>query len=147
MFDLEKAIKKWRNSLKTNEALEDGAKEELECHLRDKIEHLIDQGNPEEKAFEEALAKLGTSQVLGTEYYRETTRRLSGRPVLSLQNLRPLILRWNRRYGLCLPMKMLTTCLSSTSKSTFLKTGSFLWTTPSFKFFEFPSSGEIPKQP
>jgi putative ABC transport system permease protein len=80
MFDLEKAIKKWRNSLNANEALEDGAKEELECHLRDKVEYLIDQGNPEEKAFEEALAKLGTSRVLGTEYYRETTRHLSGRP-------------------------------------------------------------------
>jgi len=59
MFDLEKEIKKWRNSLNANEALEDGVKEELECHLRDKIEYLMDQGNPEEKAFEEALAKIG----------------------------------------------------------------------------------------
>jgi putative ABC transport system permease protein len=80
MFDLEKAIKKWRNSLNANEALEDGAKEELECHLRDKIDYLIDQGNPEDKAFEEALQKIGSSDILGAEYYKETTRRLSGRP-------------------------------------------------------------------
>jgi putative ABC transport system permease protein len=100
MFDLEKAIKKWRNSLKTNEALEDGAKEELECHLRDKIEHLIDQGNPEEKAFEEALAKLGTSQVLGTEYYRETTCRLSGRPPWQRNRWMPTLLANYLKIGL-----------------------------------------------
>jgi hypothetical protein len=67
MFNLEKEIKKWRKSLNANEALEDGAKEELECHLRDKIEYLIASGNTEEEAFEEALRKIGTSEVLGAE--------------------------------------------------------------------------------
>jgi putative ABC transport system permease protein len=100
MFDLEKSIKKWRNSLNANEALEDGAKEELECHLRDKIEYLIDLGNPEEKAFEEALAKLGTSQVLGTEYYRETTRRLSGRPPWQRNRWMPTLLANYLKIGL-----------------------------------------------
>jgi len=41
MFNLEKAIKDWRKALNKNEALEDGYKEELECHLRDKIDYLI----------------------------------------------------------------------------------------------------------
>ncbi len=100
MFDLEKAIKKWRNSLDANEALEDGAKEELECHLRDKVEYLIDQGKPEEKAFEEALAKLGTLQVLGTEYYRETTRRLSGRPPWEKNRWMPMLLANYLKIGL-----------------------------------------------
>ena len=45
MFDLEKAIAKWRKHLNRNEALEDGAKEELENHLRDKIEFLIQVHN------------------------------------------------------------------------------------------------------
>jgi putative ABC transport system permease protein len=92
MFDLEKAIKKWRISLNANEALEDGAKEELECHLRDKIEYLIDSGNSEEEAFEEAIAKIGSSEILGTEYYRETTRRLSGRPPWEKNHWMPTLL-------------------------------------------------------
>ncbi|MGD8539328.1 MAG: ABC transporter permease [Candidatus Aminicenantes bacterium] len=92
MFNLEKEIKKWRKSLNANEALEDGAKEELECHLRDKIEYLIASGNTEEEAFEEALRKIGTSEVLGAEYYRETTRRLSGRPPWKKNRWMPTLL-------------------------------------------------------
>ena len=80
MADLEKAIKKWRKSLNQNEALEDGAKEELENHLRDKVEYLMNQGCTEEEAFQEAVQKLGTTDTLGAEYYKSTTRHLSGRP-------------------------------------------------------------------
>ncbi|MFA9453822.1 MAG: ABC transporter permease [Candidatus Aminicenantaceae bacterium] len=80
MFDLEKSIKDWRKSLNFNESLEDGAKTELECHLRDKIEYLTHQGRSEEKAFAEAVAKIGTADTLGTEYFKATTRHLSGRP-------------------------------------------------------------------
>ncbi len=80
MFDLEKAIRNWRKSLNHSESLEDGAKKELECHLRDKIEYLMSQGRSEEEAFEEAAAKIGTADTLGTEYFKATTRHLSGRP-------------------------------------------------------------------
>ena len=100
MFDLEKAIKKWRNSLNANESLEDGVKEEFECHLRDKIEYLIDMGNSEEKAFEEAREKIGTSQILGTEYYRQTTRRLSGRPPWEKNRWMPTLLLNYLKIGL-----------------------------------------------
>ena len=58
MFDLEKAIKSWRKALNKNEALEDGYKEELESHLRDKIDHLIGRGLSEQKAFEDAVKKM-----------------------------------------------------------------------------------------
>ncbi len=51
MFDLEKAIKLWRKTLNKNSALEDGYKEELECHLRDKIEYLIEGDSSEKNAF------------------------------------------------------------------------------------------------
>jgi putative ABC transport system permease protein len=78
--ELEKSIIAWRKSLNGNEALEDGAKEELENHLRDKIEHLMSLGRSEEQAFEEAVRKLGGTDTLGTEYYKATTRHLSGRP-------------------------------------------------------------------
>lgn len=80
MKDLEESIKTWRKSLNGNEALEDGAKEELENHLRDKIEFLVSRGRTEEEAFEEAVRKLGGADTLGTEYFKATTRHLSGRP-------------------------------------------------------------------
>ncbi|MGD8535831.1 MAG: ABC transporter permease [Candidatus Aminicenantes bacterium] len=80
MFDLEKAIKDWRKALNKNEALEDGYKEELECHLRDKIDYLIGLGSTEEKAFEEAVKKIGESDSLGAEYFKTDSRGVSGHP-------------------------------------------------------------------
>ncbi|MDH5466639.1 MAG: ABC transporter permease [Candidatus Aminicenantes bacterium] len=80
MFDLEKAIKDWRKALNKNEALEDGYKEELECHLRDKIDYLIGLGSSEEKAFEEAARKIGGADSLGAEYFKTDTRGASGHP-------------------------------------------------------------------
>ncbi len=80
MFNLEKAIKDWRKALNKNEALEDGYKEELECHLRDKIDYLIGLGSSEEKAFEEAARKIGEADSLGAEYFKTDTRGSSGLP-------------------------------------------------------------------
>ena len=80
MKNLEKNIKQWRKSLDKNEALEDGYKEELECHLRDKIEYLMGQGSTEEEAFAEAVAKIGKVDSIGSEYFKTDTRHISGRP-------------------------------------------------------------------
>jgi len=80
MFDLEKAIKDWRKALNKNEALEDGYKEELECHLRDKIDYLIGLGSSEEMAFEDAVKKIGEPDNLGAEYFKTDTRGASGHP-------------------------------------------------------------------
>jgi putative ABC transport system permease protein len=80
MFDLEKAIKHWRKALNKNSALEDGYKEELECHLRDKIEHMIGLGSSEKKAFEEAVKKIGEADSIGAEYFKTDTRSISGLP-------------------------------------------------------------------
>jgi hypothetical protein len=115
MFDLEKEIKKWRNSLNANEALEDGAKEELECHLRDKIEHLIDLGNPKEQAFKEALTKIGSSEVLGTEYYRQTTQRLSGRPPWEKKGKRSIPSSISWVWLSVWPAVLLSSCMSPMS--------------------------------
>ena len=54
MFDLEKSIKKWRKSLRKNQALEDGYIAELESHLRDEFENLRNSGLGEEDAFDRA---------------------------------------------------------------------------------------------
>lgn len=80
MFDTETAIKKWRKDLNKNEALEDGYREELESHLRDKIDFLICKGHSPEKAFEEAVQKIGTAEEIGAEYYKTDTRHSNGRP-------------------------------------------------------------------
>jgi len=75
LFDLEKSIKQWRISLNKNEALEDGYKEELECHLRDKIEHLMSLGASEEEAFQEAVRKIGDAgHILSLIHISEPTR-------------------------------------------------------------------------
>ncbi len=80
MFDPEKAIKHWRKILNKNDALEDGYKEELENHLRDKIDYLVSQGFAENEAFEEAVGKIGEAHSIGSEYFKTDTRHISGRP-------------------------------------------------------------------
>jgi len=54
IFDLEKAIKEWRSKLKKHPGLEPGFIEELEEHLRDKIDRLIAEGLNEKEAFDNA---------------------------------------------------------------------------------------------
>ena len=44
MFDLEKAIAQWKHRLFRVQTLEDGYVAELEAHLRDEIEKLVDEG-------------------------------------------------------------------------------------------------------
>jgi len=80
MFELETAIKKWRKTLNANQALEDGAKEELECHLRDKIEYLLGRGASEKEAFDEAARKIGATDFLGGEYYKTESRHPGANP-------------------------------------------------------------------
>lgn len=80
MFDLERAIRQWRRSLRKNEALEDGYIAELESHLRDEIEHQLSLGLTEQEAFEKSIADIGKVDRLGTEFYKSHTRRLTGRP-------------------------------------------------------------------
>lgn len=55
MFNLEESIKRWRKKLRKHPGLEPGYIEELESHLRDKIDDLITQGYSEEESFEAAV--------------------------------------------------------------------------------------------
>jgi putative ABC transport system permease protein len=80
MFDLDEAIKQWRKSFRKNEALEDGYIEELECHLRDKVDHLKTRGLSDEEAFAEAVGTIGERDQIGEEYYKTSTRKRSSRP-------------------------------------------------------------------
>lgn len=80
MFDLDKTIKQWRKILNKNDALEDGYKEELENHLRDKIDYLMNLGFSDKEAFEEAVKKIGEAKIIGSEYFKTDTRHINGRP-------------------------------------------------------------------
>ncbi len=80
MSNLEKKIKKWKLSLRKNQALEDGYIEELESHLRDKIDDLVERDMPEDEAFAEAIEKIGDRDLIGEEYFKADSRKWSSRP-------------------------------------------------------------------
>ncbi len=80
MFNLEKAIKEWKKSLRKNEALEDGYIAELECHLRDEFEDGIKNGKTEEASFIDAVKEVGEADTLGEAYYKTDTTHISKRP-------------------------------------------------------------------
>jgi len=102
MFELEKAIKRWRQrmldaGIKAPEALE-----ELENHLRDDVEQQVCSGTSESEAFENAVRQLGQPVALRKEYAkagrpkRELLRKLRSAlfgfgeiPFPSLENLAP----------------------------------------------------------
>jgi len=80
MFDLEKAIREWKKSLFKSPGLEEAHIIELEEGLRDEIEDLVGLGQSEETAFHQAVSEVAPADVLGDEFYKVRTQRLSGRP-------------------------------------------------------------------
>jgi putative ABC transport system permease protein len=94
MFDLERAIKEWKKSLRRSPAIQDGDIVELEGYLRDKIEDLRGQGLSEEEAFKKAESEFARSEKLDGDYYRAGTRKWSGRPPWQAPRFMPELL-WN----------------------------------------------------
>ncbi|MEL6559383.1 MAG: FtsX-like permease family protein [Bacteroidota bacterium] len=77
-FDLEKAIKQWRSQLRKFKGFEDADIEELEDHLRSKIEEFNNQGKTDQEAFEMIIsADYGDLQKLSSSYYQERVVSLS----------------------------------------------------------------------
>jgi putative ABC transport system permease protein len=91
MFDLEKAIKQWKKTLRKNEAMQDGYIAELESHLRDEFESHCQKGIPEEESFQKSLAEIGHIESIGAEYFKTDTRNLSGRPPWNPSRLLPVL--------------------------------------------------------
>jgi putative ABC transport system permease protein len=79
MFDLEKSIHAWKRSLQKQETFEDGTIADLEIHLRDIIDELKSEGIPEEKAFDEAVARVGGAEILAAECGKVREYRLDRR--------------------------------------------------------------------
>ena len=81
MFDLEQAIKSWKQSLRKSPAFEEGQIQEIETHLRDDIDRFVDEGLTDEKAYQKAVQKMGSVEDLGDEIYKtKTTNKVDATP-------------------------------------------------------------------
>jgi putative ABC transport system permease protein len=74
VFNLDKAIAEWSRNMKRRGALEDGMTAELEAHLRDEVDDLIEQGKSPEEAFHEVTASVESEETVGHEYRKTYAR-------------------------------------------------------------------------
>ena len=79
-FNLDKSISEWIRKISRSGALEDGMIVELEAHLRDEVEGLIEEGKSPEEAFYETTASVESADVIGREYYKTYSRGLITTP-------------------------------------------------------------------
>lgn len=94
-MNLEKKIKNWRKSLRSQAHLSDGFVEELEAHLRDAIEGGIDKGLTPEEAFDQAISSLGDITAINKD--ERLAHTSSGKSSLLLPGLLRNFLQVNRR--------------------------------------------------
>lgn len=67
-FDLNRAIKRWREDLAKCSSLRGETLDELESHLKDSVAILMDKGLSEEEAFLIAVRRCGTRKQLQVEF-------------------------------------------------------------------------------
>lgn len=82
-FNLETAINTWRSLLKHRRAFFKEDLEELERHLRDHIEHLVERGLSEEDAFQKAQAYFGDFANLEKAYQNVFWRKIKHQKLLA----------------------------------------------------------------
>jgi hypothetical protein len=68
MFHLEQAIAEWRRRMAAGGIKSREVLEELESHLREEVEHLRRSGATAERAFQDAVQRVGTSGELKMEF-------------------------------------------------------------------------------
>jgi putative ABC transport system permease protein len=108
MFELEKVIRRWKKSLRRITFYEDADIEELETHLRDEIETLLDSGMDIESAFKKAKSNIGDPVLIGEELYRSRIRtdsvvnQLSFNFPLFKNHLKVIIRKLKRNHGFTL---------------------------------------------
>ncbi len=83
MHNLEEQIAQWRTFLRRRQAIDSSDVEELESHLRDEIDGLVDAGLEADEAFLVAVKRLGSLDALSREFAREHSERLWKQLVLS----------------------------------------------------------------
>jgi putative ABC transport system permease protein len=94
MFELEKAIREWRKQIAAEPSLEPGYIAEIESHLRDKIDDLVERGRTPQEAFDGAVRALGGTDLIGSQFFKVYTPRRSGRPSWQPPRFFPA-LAWN----------------------------------------------------
>ncbi len=70
MFNLEESIKNWLTSFYRFNAFQHGSIEEMEQHLRDHIEDLIDDGLSEQEAFDKATKSFGSAESIAIDQHK-----------------------------------------------------------------------------
>ncbi len=69
-FNLEQSIQEWKRTLWKQQGLEPGHIEELESHLRDKIDDYLEQGLSSEKAFNQAKERsMPEPELIATDFF------------------------------------------------------------------------------
>lgn len=68
MFDLEKAIAAWRHPFQHHRAFQPDDIDEMERHLRDQVQDLVEAGRTEEEAFHQAAREMGGLPKAEAEY-------------------------------------------------------------------------------
>jgi len=76
MFDLEKAIREWRKALFRSPNMEEADVAELESHIRDEVDRLVNEGRDEEAAFRKAMEDPISVEALDAEYGKVRRLRL-----------------------------------------------------------------------
>ena len=94
MFHLNKAVLTWKKSLRNNPSLEDGYIEELESHLRDKIDAYVNKGMSEEEAFKKAKEGIGNAKKISAEYFKTDTKHIRGKRSRQAPKWIPVLV-WN----------------------------------------------------
>ncbi|HMB92061.1 MAG TPA: ABC transporter permease, partial [Rhodothermales bacterium] len=79
--DLNARVATWRRAMAQRKAFDDAALDELESHLWDEIDRLLDAGVPERHAVLQASLRLGHADVLAQEYRKMTEWSRTRRPV------------------------------------------------------------------
>lgn len=81
MFNVEKSIQNWRKRLAKHPGLEPGYIEELESHLRDKIDDLIQKGFTEEQAFHQAVENhFDSPEEIADQFFQARKTKLAPPP-------------------------------------------------------------------
>jgi hypothetical protein len=75
-YPLEVQIEQWRTYLGRRQAIHPVDVEELEDHLRDQIETLVDAGLSPDEAFLVAVKRMGAQDTIANEFAREHSERL-----------------------------------------------------------------------
>lgn len=90
-FNTEEAIRTWLQLLRKNPAFEEGDILELEVHVRDEMDRLVEGGAPEKRAFESAIEGVGDPMELGMELHKSRAHKPGKPPSWSTTNVLALI--------------------------------------------------------